>query len=241
MFRGPLIKYKGKRGGWGRAGSAGGRSKRRRVTTGQKGYVRVGGYYGRYSGGNAEMKFLDNVVAAEASAQAGTLHSTSLVVIPEGNGENERIGRKLNIKKIQLRGSIQIPSTTVVTTAHNRVRIVLYQDTQTNGAAATVLGVLETATVDSFRNLANSGRFKVLYDKVFNMNFTAGNGTGMAEKILSYSFFKSCNIPIEYDNSATTGAITTQRSNNIGIFSIMESATPAAMVSVQCRMRYSDR
>lgn len=26
-----------------------------------------------------------------------------------------------------------------------------------------------------------------------------------------------CNIPIEYDNTATTGAITTQRSNSIAV------------------------
>lgn len=192
-----------------------------------------------------ELKFVDTTVGLTASAVAGVVLSSSLNVIPEGNGESQRVGRKITIKRLGIRGSWENQLATTASNMDNRLRIVVYQDKQTNGAAATVTGILETATIDSFRNLANQGRFRILFDKtiaVRNTETVNTNTTTFTSVIetRSWSFFKALNIPIEYDNSLTTGVISTQRTNNIGI--IILSATDAAppQVAFTARVRYSD-
>ncbi len=215
--------------------------KRRKMVV--PGYTRRTGFYGRFSGPGAEFKFLDTSQGLTGSSSAGVIHTASFNVIPQGNTESNRIGRKCTIKAIQLRGQVQMATTVTLAQATNRIRVIMYKDKQTNGTAvAAVTEILETASVDSFRNLSNSGRFDILMDKTFVLNFTAGNGTGMAEMAKGFQYFKRCNIPIEFDNSATTGVIATQRTNNIGLMTVADgTSTPAALVGYNCRLRYSDK
>lgn len=206
----------------------------------------VAGFYGRYSGKNAELKFKDTTVALTASATAGVILFDSLNIIAEGNGESARIGRKLTIKKIQIKGSWANVVVTTAATTDQRLRIILYLDQQTNGTAATVVGVLESASINAFRNLANSSRFQVLMDKTLTVRNqyvgqTAAGAFTTTVETRSWSFYKNCNIDIEYDNSATTGVLTSQRTNNLGIMILSETASSPPLVGFTCRLRYSDQ
>ena len=59
------------------------------------------------------------------------------------------------------------------------MRVMLYHDKQANGATAAVLDILESADYQSFNNLVNSGRFRILMDRTYAMNYLtlASGGT----------------------------------------------------------------
>jgi len=214
------------------------------LTSAQRGYMRTGGYYGRYRGRRAtqaEMKFLDTTLTTTAAA-AGSL-SGSLNIVAQGDTESQRNGRKITIKQISIRATLLMNNSTAVTDTSEEVRFLLVQDKQANGAAATVLDVLETASVRAFNNLANKSRFNILVDKRFSLNQMGATPTGAAytfgELTQNFALYKKCNIPIEYDNSATTGAITTIRSNNLFFILLGETGALATMSSTT-RIRYTD-
>ncbi len=212
------------------------------VPAASKGYLRRSGFYGRYSGTAPEKKFLDTTLAGTTVVTAGAIISSSLNVVPEGNGESARIGRKIFLTNLRMKGKITL------NTANSSVnaavlRCIVYQDTQTNGAAAGVTDILESADWRSWRNLANQERFKILKDKTFTMNpdaatITSADVIATAEKVVPLKLSLKINAPIEYDNSATTGAIATQRTNNIGVLAIASDQT--CQIDYIARMRYKD-
>ncbi len=178
-------------------------------------------------------------------ATGGTIAEDSILTIPEGNGQSERNGRKITVKSLHMRYDLLLPSTATVGSTSDAVRVIVYLDKQTNGAAAVVADLLNVADWQSFRNLGNTGRFQILMDKQAVMNATAGSGRGTTDT-LSYSenekaFFwnkSGLNIPIIYDDSATTGAIGSMCCNNIGILTISKAGLAA--FGSRIRVRYTD-
>lgn len=211
-----------------------------------KGYMRRTGYYGRFNNprGNNEMKFLDTLRATVAVSNTGTITNDTVCVIPQNATESGRIGRKVTIKRIHIKGQYILNTSSTVATGWNKVRVIVYVDKQSNGATATVADLLDSTTVNSFRNLQNSSRFVFIHDKTYSKNIMAGGGvTGSLEgweNASHLSINKRCNIVMEYDDSAATGALTTIRSNNIGIMCITSEATPAMSIAYTVRVRYSD-
>ncbi len=192
----------------------------------------------------AEIKFHDIDIDDTDVSNTGTIQA-ALLTIPEGNREEQRIGRKLVIKKILWRYNILLPTTATAAETSDIVRVMLIQDKQANGAQPAVLDILETADYQSFRQLANSQRFIILHDKTHVLNCGAGSGRGSTDT-LSYgeterqgTFYKDCNIPIEYDNSASSGVITSIRSNNITCLLISRGGHTAFTSKI--RFRFSDR
>ncbi len=213
---------------------------KRRVRPGQRGFVRVGGFYGRYSNGG-ELKFHDVDLDDAVVANGGTI-TPSINLIAQGVTESTRIGRKCTLKNIGWHYVYSMPEITAAGSPppFDNLRIILYIDKQANGATATVLNILETADFQSFNNLSNSGRFRTLMDKTFTLNYRAGAGITASSDYPSVtfkgSFYKRCNIPLEFDN--TTGAITEIRSNNIGVL-LISSASACGFAS-KFRLRFSD-
>ncbi len=216
----------------------------RRIRPGQRGFVRTAGFYGRYSGAGAEMKFHDvtvddGVVAASMNVQ------TALLVIPEGNGESDRVGRKITIKKIGWRYEVLLPTTATAADTSDVVRVMMILDKQANGALGTNTSVLEDDDYQSFNNLANSKRYRILMDKSYSITSQSGSGRGTTDTlsygdaVITAQWHKPCSIPIEYDNSATTGVITSIRSNNL--FVIVGSKSGVAGFRSKVRIRYTDR
>ncbi len=198
------------------------------------GVTRQSGFYGRFGKGG-ELKFFDTLLGATAFATAGVVFSPSLNLIPQGITESTRVGRKCTIKKINMMGFLLLNSGTAVTSETYRVMLVV--DKQANGAAATVLDVLQTADEKSFNNLANTSRFQVLKNWYGSMNKTADIGTNINSRIQTFKFNKKCEIPIEFD--ATSGAITTIKSNNIFLIGLSSVGTTLSL-SHNTRVRFSD-
>ncbi len=169
----------------------------------------------------------------------GTI-TASINLIAQGVTESQRIGRKCTIEHILWRWNIQQKSQAVMSATSITVRLIVYHDKQANGAAASVTDILESDNFQSFNNLSNSGRFRILYDRVMSKQqdgSIAGPVTNEWE--VNGSFFKKVSIPIEF--SAATGAIGEIRSNNIGVL-ILGGANSGsnATLDSKFRLRFSD-
>ncbi len=208
-----------------------------------------------------EKKFFDQVLSDTTVAAAGsqlivtgqspTGTSSTFVGIPQGTTESERIGRKCTITKIMCRFHFKwkaLPETTVpngTDETTETIRLIIYWDKQCNGASATALDILETDTYNSYRNLANKGRFVHLYDKLATFNtaqIISGNGTTQVSAPERRAYILKMNktvfIPIEYDS--TTGAVTEIKSNNIGCRIWAKDGASLELLDSVMRIRFAD-
>ncbi len=206
------------------------------------GYTRVGGYYGRFAPYTGELKFHD-VQLVDAIVATGGVITPTVNIIPQGVTEITRVGRKCTIKSFNWRYRVTMPEFDAVATPAegDGLRVILYQDKQTNGAQAAATDVLETADIHSFRNLANSGRFVILMDRVHRLNYLtlASDGAAVvsgADVTREYTFFKKVNMPIEFNG--VNGTIGEIRSNNYGV--LLVSDVGSIGFDSRIRLRFSD-
>lgn len=209
------------------------------------GFTRTSGFFGRFGQGG-ELKFHDQDVNDATVDSAGTIFlngssEATLLRIGQGTSEIQRIGRKVTIRSINWRFSIELGlETNTATPNTDTVRIILYLDKQCNGAAATVTGILESADFQSFNNLSNKSRFRTLMDRVYDLSHPSSSGADAtaewAPMIINDTFFKKVNLPIEYNSTA--GAIAEISSNNICMLAISENGLSS--FGSKMRLRYSD-
>ncbi len=191
-----------------------------------------------------ELKFHDVDLDDAAIATAGAITPT-INIIPQGVTEKTRVGRKCTIRAINWRYRMSLPELDAGASPSNGdvVRVVMYLDKQANKATAAVTDLLESANFQSFNSLANKGRFRVLHDKMYDINYMAlaSDNAGVVSSPqvqMSGEFYGKVNIPIEFDDSASTGVISTITSNNLGVLLI--GATAAAGFDSKIRLRFSD-
>lgn len=203
----------------------------------QRGFLRTGGYYGRMGTAN-EMKFHDENITDAAITSTWQLVQ-QMNLIPQGTTEKQRLGRKAWIKKIQMRAVLTLPTTATAAETITTFRVAIVLDKQANGAAAAASDIWASDTWDAWNNLANSGRFRILYDKLIPVSCMSGSGRGSTDT-LSYGgvsraikFFHQCTIPLEF--SSTTGAITEIKSNNITLWAISSSAIGSLFGKIRLR------
>lgn len=191
-----------------------------------------------------ELKFFDTNISFTADLTTEVPATGQLTLIPQDDTQSGRDGRVAVIKSIDMHGIFtSVPA--AAAQASTQVRVFVVLDTQCNGAAATAAdansGVF-TSTNILLANptLANQKRFKILhmFEQVFNP--TAGVTTAWNNEVRAFRWFSKCHIPIEYDASVATGAITSIRSNNI--FLVAGSSSNDDIVSVDgvCRLRFMD-
>lgn len=103
----------------------------------------------------------------------------------QGSAQNEHVGRKAIMKKVQLR---YIYNSGSAGGQQSQVRILIVYDKQANGALPSVGDVLaSSATYNSFMNLANSDRFVVLCDEICD-------STQSSQLNMSGSRYIKCNL-----------------------------------------------
>ncbi len=121
------------------------------------------------------------------------------------------------------------------------VRVMLCIDHQANGAAPTVLEVLEDELFEAHNNLTNKNRFDILYDKRFEIHYNsstndAQTSTVSVGKVHKYvQFHKKLKLPIEF--SGTGGLITEITSNNL-FFLYISNTGLAGIENQSSRIRY---
>lgn len=192
------------------------------------------------SKGNAyqEMKYLDSLQTEATVNSLGSYQMQSVNFVIIGTAATNRIGRRIHIRKIQLRIHLTLPNSTTRDAMVDRVRIVVFLNKQTNGAAPAWTDLYVNANIDSFRNLDQAQQFRILMDKTIGMSSKAAAGDGATDQYVGEErtvyYNKSCNIPIEYQ--ASGGTIGDISSNNIGVFMITENGRITA--SIDSRIRF---
>lgn len=162
---------------------------------------------------NEELKFFDTALSFNFDTTGEVPATGQLVLIPQGDTESTRDGRKAIIKSIQIRGNVEYqPAAAANMDSLAFLMVVL--DTQTNGAAATISDVFTNSNMSTnLLNLNNSGRFRILMKKQWTFNATAGVTTAYCQQIRQCEMYTKCNIPIDWNSTA--GAITEIKTNNI--------------------------
>ncbi len=187
-----------------------------------------------------ERKLFDTSVD-DAIVSAG-MTITNLLVVPQDASENGRIGRKIRIKQILWTASLDLPNKTDSSLATDIVRIMLVQDSQVNGAVFTATQLMDADNYYNFRNLANSGRFRVLMRQEIAMNTSGawGNGTTNAtiRVLKTVTGSKTVDIKVQYDDSVSTGAIGSMRTNNL--YWVTQSVLGTVKLEGNVRVRYVD-
>ncbi len=178
---------------------------------------------------NHDLDVDDTSIAAAGQIWLNGDSEASLLRIPTGDGATTRDGRKIIIKQIGWRYNVELAAQTASATTSDVVRVILYLDKQANGAAAAVTDILQDDDYQSFNNLANKGRFRILMDRKYDMVAQAGGGNGTTEDygeyVVSDTFFKKCNIEVMYNETASTGALATLRSANLGVLFLSKTGT----------------
>lgn len=190
------------------------------------------------------MKYLDTVQAFTSSpASAGSVGSAVVLGIPQGSGVSQRLGERVTLKSIHVRGNIQLAEIGTITNSYGIIRLIIVQDTQANGAFPAIGDILQSPAANdvvSFKNLENSQRFRTIWDRTFDIDANNGNGTNSGGRFISFQLNKKVNIPIMFSNSAT-GVINNIKSNNLVFASVGQSYLGTNIyVDSQVRVRFSD-
>lgn len=211
-----------------------------------------------------ERKYFDSYLTGTALVSANTWAGTELdpagncLFYPqEGSDIDNRVGRKVTVQSIKIRGHISVANQADQSAADlaSKCRLILYVDQQTNAAQAQGEQLMadpgaatSQLTVNTFQSTANFGRFKVLRDKVYtlmnpNMVATtaAGNtvcSAGLQKSFkLTYRFPKGMVVRFNATNGASVADII---DNSFHLIGLTTSTTLAPTIHYQCRVVYTD-
>jgi len=163
-----------------------------------------------------------------------------------GSDMNQRIGRKIIMKSIYIRGCIKrTPSINMVNAIVGPYlgRMILVYDQQPNGAAIAASDVLDNVDSWSHLKLDNRDRFKILYDKEFALDSwwldapTAGNWNRDTQAIKKY---KKLNLEVIF--SSSTGTIGDIQSGALWLIFVGDRPlNDDAQFFLRTRVRYVDQ
>jgi len=211
--------------------------------------------------GNKERKYFDTPGQAYACNTAGNFILLNIPVT--GTDYNDRIGRKISSRSIYVRGEVTLtptflletnPATTYISNGQ-QVRMILFVDSQPNGAAPAVLDLLTEAFPRGQLNPNNRDRFRILKDKIFVFDpfvyfpvnddpMANGRGAVAAFNRTTYhiKMYKKLNIETIF-NQGVGGTIGDINTNAIYLFFIgnhAPSATLQATAEIAMRLRFDD-
>lgn len=179
-----------------------------------------------------------------------------IIAIPqEGSDIDNRIGRKISIHKIAVRGIVKFtPSMDQNDVLDSpAIRLIFWQDKQTNGTVTTSAALMKDPTnaeadnvFCSFQNPANFGRFRVWKDICFDgVPITAVNDAAATSSQnrphMPFKFTVKFKKPIDVKFNATNGGTIADIVDNAFYISIMASTSNMTKdVTIITRTYYKD-
>lgn len=191
---------------------------------------------GRAPFSRAELKNIDtaNPIPGFIFGSGGFAASSPILLngVATGSSATNRIGRRIVMKSLLIRYNVTLASTTTNSTP---LRIVIVYDKQANTTAPSATDVFQTTAFSSPMNLANSRRFRVLYDKMHSCIGDQGPESVAGEKYIKL------NLPVEF-NTGSAGTIGDITSGSVYCFSASDGTLGVASPSTQgyCRIRFTD-
>lgn len=195
-----------------------------------------------------ELKVYD---IATATYQVNTSGSITLLANPVlGSDFNARIGRKIVLKSVYVRGHVvneaALAVTTGVATAPQLARMIILTDLQPNGAVPTITDILVEAMSTSQLNMNNRDRFKIHCDKVWTLDnyvYDTVNACMAANNVIKpVKKFQRLQTEVIFNatNGATIADINSGALYMVWIGSAAAGANSDANARVSTRVRYLD-
>lgn len=198
---------------------------------------------------NAELKVQDLAVA---TYQVNTSGSITLLAIPvTGADFNARIGRKIKLRSLYIKGRIQLEvdaTLAAVSVTGQQARCMIVYDLQPNGAAPSITDILNTADPASHLNLNNRDRFRILVDKEYTFDPYSSVQTAtqaqlcFGRTIYNMKLYKKLNLDMVFNavNGGTVADIASGALYMVWIGSATASTNGDVNAIVSTRVRYSD-
>lgn len=204
------------------------------------GFTRTAGYYGRFTGDKGRMKedkFFDTTLGFSCDLTAEVPVTGQLALVPQGTAQNQRVGRRITVHSMQIRGTLRYASGSSIVPGDYWIYVV--QDRQANGAAASITDVLTGNSMRSaLINISNSQRFRIIKRFTGVLTQHAGSVVDLSDDIHIVDWYKKCNIDMDF--SSTTGALTEIRSNNLFLLAGATTSDDQVAFNGVCRIRFSD-
>jgi len=180
-----------------------------------------------------ELKNVDTSISGTVNTSGTAVTLGVLNLIAQGPGQTERIGRRVTLRTLQIRLVITMQTSSV---GASPFRLLVVFDRQNNAASTSVLSVVNTDTMLSFKNLSNERRFLTLMDE-----WIPAIGTGGPQSICVTRYIKMNNLVQEFNTgaSALVSSITT---GSISAFLWQNGTitTAAPEYKFDARLRYVD-
>jgi len=177
-----------------------------------------------------ELKYQDTAFNTDATSTGAII---SLSNVAAGDTALTRDGNKIAVRSFELRVRLEAEATT----QNSVIRFLLVRDKNSNNAAiASIASVLDSASPESLRLIANLSRYDILMDKTITLNQTSGTG-GAVQKGFLKKYIKV------RDNQVTSfadGASGVPITNSYSLIYFSDVATGIVDTNVfgQCRMRF---
>lgn len=169
---------------------------------------------------------------------------------------NGRIGRQVCMKKVKMRGFVNVAPQNAQSAADSptEIRMMLVMDMQTNAAPMTAAQLMRDAgvagtTLNSFQNPNNFGRFKVLREKILKIDdLNLANDTGATGGIvqagrnipwkMGYNFGKA-GVIVKF-NSTNGGTVADIIDNSLHYIIAVNSTAYSPTVQYYARVSYKE-
>ena len=207
----------------------------------QPSLLRTGGYAFRGQGGQ-ELNYVDTLLQA-ALVDSTAPYQVLLNGTKIGSGNSQRIGRRIDMKSIEMRVRFENLGLSEI----NTFRAMVVLDKQANGAAFTYTDLMINGQPYGLRNISNKARFTVIWDGKLQMLIgnvtTPGTSTIMtAASGQAVTAYKKINVQTQY-NSGDAGDVSDIQTNSLYFIVYCDAdAANAAAASIKvdgyCRIRY---
>lgn len=181
---------------------------------------------------------------------------TLLNAIDSGSNEYQRVGRKISMRSVAIRGFVKFAQAGS-TPSFDFLRLILFYDRQPNGAAPALADVLTSVdragTTESVStsglNINNADRFKVLRDWYWPIIWPATGTTpqnaelaAVPETIAFKDFIKLGGMETHY-NAGTAGTIADITTGSLYLLAVglQSNANHQWNCTFDCRVRYLDQ
>jgi len=179
-----------------------------------------------------EWKYNDEALTASVCTAGNQI---LLNGIAPGSSANQRIGMKIAIRSLEIRGYVRV---TTVTGVDQTIRWNVFMDKQANAADPSIGSHLGSNSVNGLRSLTQRKRFKIIIDKQYTLN-----GVGEGGSIRRFYHYIKFRRPIvaEY-NAGTDGDIGDIVSNSLFFYQVGSEASgnTEALMYGNARIRYTD-
>lgn len=187
-----------------------------------------------------------------ASGYPGSITVTNGIAVPsQGPGPQQRIGKSITVKSVQIKGIVSYNGGTLVDGSapgpHN-VFCALVLDTQTNGAQCTSESIFQNLGSTIYpswvpsRNLLNSKRFKILKSETFDLTAVAfshnANGYSVVGGVArAIDWYLPLELPVTFTDQSDED-IANVVDNSLHFVAFYNQTSGTAYVSYNARIRF---